>query len=171
MMLGPALSTFATSSPRRARSADRMLGAISGGCGLLAIWVIISLMALALALHVIAAVIWVGGMFFDSACLRPAIGILDPQLRLRIWSGALSRFFRWVFASVVVLLVTGLWMVFGHFHGILHVGTDVHLMIVFGVVMMLLALHASFAPYKRLKRNIAHSNWTEAVRQVAQIRW
>jgi len=128
-------------------------------------------MALALALHAIAAVIWVGGMFFAYACLRPTIAILDPQLRLRIWSGALSRFFRWVFPAIVVILVTGLWMVFGHFHGITRVGTDVHLMITFGVVMMLLALHAYFAPYKRLKRNIAHSNWTEAVRQVGQIRW
>src|ERR1043166_9640179 len=141
MMSAPALSTFATSSPRRARSADRMLGAISGGCGLLAISVIISLMALALASPMLAAVIWVGGMFFAYTCLRPTVQILDPQLRLRIWSGALSRFFRWVFASVVVLLVTGLWMVFGHFHGMLRVGTDVHLMMVFGVVMMLLALH------------------------------
>jgi uncharacterized membrane protein len=128
-------------------------------------------MAFALALHVIAAVIWVGGMFFAYACLRPTIGILDPQLRMRIWAGALSRFFRWVLAAIVVLLVTGVWMVFGHFHGIRRVGVEVHLMIVLGVVMMLLAAHAYFAPYKRLKRLIARSNWSEAAHQAQQIRW
>jgi uncharacterized membrane protein len=128
-------------------------------------------MALALALHTIAAVIWVGGMFFAIACLRPTVAILDPQLRMRMWSGALSRFFRWVWGSVTVLLITGLWMVFGHFHGLRRVGVDVHLMMGIGFLMMLLAAHAYFAPYKRLKRLIARSNWSEAAHQAQQIRW
>lgn len=128
-------------------------------------------MGLALALHVAAAVIWVGGMFFAFACLRPTLMLLDPQLRLRVWAGALSRFFRWVFASIVVVLVTGLWMVFGHYDGLRHVNTSVHLMLLLGVVMMLIAAHAYFAPYKRLKRLIARSNWTEAAHQSSQIRW
>src|SRR6202008_1958743 len=76
---------------------------------------------LALALHAIAAVIWVGGMFFAFPCLRPTLELLDPQLRARMWASALSRFFRWIWACVAVLLVTGIWMVFGHFHGLLRV--------------------------------------------------
>lgn len=127
-------------------------------------------MQLAIALHVVAAVIWVGGMFFAFACMRPTLNLLDPQLRLRMWAGTLSRFFRFVWASIVVLLVTGLWMVFGHFHGIRHVGTEVHLMLGLGLVMMLLAAHVYFAPYKRLKRLIARSQWSEATHQVQQIR-
>ena len=128
-------------------------------------------MALALALHVLAAVIWVGGMFFAFFCLRPALSVVDPQLRLRVFSSTMSRFFRWVFVSIAVILVTGVWMVFGHFHGLRRVGHDVHLMMLIGVVMMLLAAHVYFAPYKRLKRLIAHSNWSEAGHQLNQIRW
>jgi uncharacterized membrane protein len=127
-------------------------------------------MELAVALHVVAAVIWVGGMFFAFVCMRPTLNILDPQLRLRLWAGTLSRFFRWVFASIIVLFVTGVWMVFGHFHGIRNVGASVQLMTLIGVVMMLLALHVYFAPYKRLKRLIARSQWSEAARQSQQIR-
>jgi uncharacterized membrane protein len=39
-----------------------------------------------------------------------------------------------------------------------------------GILMMLLAAHVYFAPYKRLKRSIAQSNWPEAGRQLGQIR-
>lgn len=127
-------------------------------------------MQLAIALHVVAAVIWVGGMFFAFACMRPTLNLLDPQLRLRMWAGTLSRFFRFVWGSIGVLLITGLWMVFGHFHGIRHVGPSVHLMLGLGLVMMLLAAHVYFAPYKRLKRLIARSQWSEATHQVQQIR-
>jgi uncharacterized membrane protein len=128
-------------------------------------------MGLALALHVVAAVIWVGGMFFALLCLRPALTLLDPQLRLRLFAGTLSRFFRWVFASIVIVLVTGLWMVFGHYDGLRNVNASVHLMLAIGIVMMLISAHAYFAPYKRLKRLIARSNWTEAAHQSSQIRW
>ena len=127
-------------------------------------------MQLAIALHVVAAVIWVGGMFFAFACMRPTLNLLDPQLRLRMWAGSLSRFFRFVWVSIAVLLITGIWMVFGHFHGIRQVGTYVHLMLGLGIVMMLLAAHVYFAPYKRLKRLIARSQWSEAAHQSQQIR-
>ncbi len=128
-------------------------------------------MGLALALHVIAAVIWVGGMFFAFFCLRPTLVLLDPQLRLRMWAAALSRFFRWIWASIAVILATGFWMVFGHFHGIRRVGIDVHLMIGIALLMMMLMAHIYLAPYKRLKRLIARSNWSEGTHQSKQIRW
>jgi uncharacterized membrane protein len=127
-------------------------------------------MQLAIALHVVATVVWVGGMFFAFACMRPTLNILDPQLRMRMWAGTLSRFFRWVFASIAVIFVTGVWMVFGHFHGLRNVGAYVHLMMGLGIFMMLLALHVYFAPYKRLKRLIARSQWSEAGKQAQQIR-
>ena len=45
-------------------------------------------MALALALHVIAAVIWVGGMLFAHMMLRPvAAAQLEPPQRLTLWVG------------------------------------------------------------------------------------
>ena len=128
-------------------------------------------MGLAIALHVLAAVIWVGGMFFIFVCLRPALGFVDPQLRMRILAGNLSRFFRWVWASVAVLLITGLWMVFGPLQGLHYAGLHVHLMLGLGILMMLLAAHVYFAPYKRLKRLITQSNWPQAAKQAEQIRW
>ena len=123
------------------------------------------LMGPALALHVLAAVIWVGGMFFAYMCLRPATTGLDMPVRLRLWAGVLSRFFRFVWMSAAVLLVTGFWMFFNGARGL-----HVFIMLGLGVVMMLLAAHVYFAPYKKLKRFVGMSNWPEAAKQMNQIR-
>ena len=40
--------------------------------------------AVALAVHIFGAVIWVGGMFAIYVSLRPALGTLDPPQRLRL---------------------------------------------------------------------------------------
>jgi uncharacterized membrane protein len=127
-------------------------------------------LGLAIALHTLAAVIWVGGMFFAFTSLRPASQWLDAPLRLRLWALVLSRFFRWVWGAIGVLLASGMWMLFGPLGGLDHVGTPVHAMMGIGIAMMLLAAHVYFAPYKKLKRAIAVSNWPEAGRQLGQIR-
>jgi len=43
-------------------------------------------MAYAVTLHILGAVIWVGGMFFAYMALRPAIvETLEPPFRLKLW--------------------------------------------------------------------------------------
>ena len=53
----------------------------------------LTMTALALALHVLGAVVWVGGMFAAYMCLRPAAGPLDPPVRLKLWSAFFQKFF------------------------------------------------------------------------------
>ena len=51
-------------------------------------------MAIAYVLHVLAALIWVGGMFFAHSSLRPtAAETLQPPERLRLLTGVFKRFF------------------------------------------------------------------------------
>jgi hypothetical protein len=49
--------------------------------------------AVALAVHIFGAVIWVGGMFAIYVCLRPALGTLDPPQRLRLMRVTFQKFF------------------------------------------------------------------------------
>ena len=127
-------------------------------------------MSIAIALHVLAAIVWVGGMFFSLMCLRPSTSWMDVPVRLRLWAHVLSRFFRWVGLAAAVLLITGLWIIFGVIGSLRAAGPHVHLMTGLGLVMMALALHVYFAPYKRLKRFVGTHNWPEAGKQVQQIR-
>jgi uncharacterized membrane protein len=128
-------------------------------------------MSIALFLHILAAVIWVGGMFFAHVVLRPvAAGQLEPPVRLTLWVGVFKRFFPMVFAAIATLLVTGYWMVLSFYQGFDAVGMHVHIMIWTGYVMMLIFLHVFFAPFKRLKRAVAAEDWITGGKSLVQIR-
>lgn len=128
-------------------------------------------MALALALHLISAVIWVGGMFFAHQMLRPvAASQLEPPQRLMLWVGVFKRFFPAVFVTIATLLASGYWMVLSFFGGFDAVGMYVHLMIWIGYLMMLIFLHVFFAPFRRLKQAVAAEDWPAGSKSLAQIR-
>lgn len=129
------------------------------------------MMASAVLLHLVAVVIWVGGMFFAYMVLRPvAADQLEPPARLTLWAGVFSLFFPWVWSSVVAILATGLWMIFAVFGGMANVGLYIHLMLGLGIVMMLIFMHVFFAPYGRLKKAVAAQDWPAGGKALAQIR-
>ncbi|HYZ39123.1 MAG TPA: CopD family protein [Stellaceae bacterium] len=124
----------------------------------------------ALVLHTLSAVVWIGGMFFALQALRPAAVVLEPGPRLSLWSHVLARFFAWVIAAIVLLLVSGFAMVFDLFGGFGGVGLYVQLMMGIGIFMMLLFFHIYFAPWRRFRAALAREDWAEGGRQLGQIR-
>ncbi|HET9822802.1 MAG TPA: hypothetical protein VFQ16_13355, partial [Burkholderiaceae bacterium] len=69
------------------------------------------------ATHVLAIVLWVGGMAFAHFVLRPAVQPLEPPLRLALLQRALQRFLALAGAAVAVALATGIAMI-----GLAHAG-------------------------------------------------
>jgi uncharacterized membrane protein len=129
------------------------------------------MMGFALLLHMLAAVVWVGGMFFAYVVLRAAAAtLLEPPQRLTLWAGVFGRFFPWVFAAITTILATGYWMVLVFYGGFDAVGLHVHIMVWSGYAMMLIFLHVFFAPYKRLKQAVANADWAAGGKSLAQIR-
>lgn len=126
-------------------------------------------MSIAIVLHLWAAVIWVGGMFFAYMILRPAAGALEPPLRMPLWARSFGRFFPWVWTAVVLLPVTGYWMIF-QMGGFAAVPIDIHLMQGLGIVMIMIYLHVFFAPYRRFVQAVHSSDWEAAAKNLAQIR-
>ncbi len=124
----------------------------------------------ALIVHILAAVVWVGGMFFAHQALRPAAAALDPALRLPLWSRVFDRFFAWVIAAIVLLLLSGYAMVFGIYGGFAALPIYVNLMQGLGILMMLLFLHLYFAPWRRLRAAVGRQDWAEGGRQLGKIR-
>ncbi len=124
----------------------------------------------ALVLHILAAVVWVGGMFFAHQVLRPAVVVLEPGPRLSLWSRVLGRFFAWVIAAIVLLLLSGYAMVFAVYAGFGGIGLHVRLMQGIGILMMLLFFHLYFAPWRRFQSAVARQDWAESGRQLGQIR-
>ncbi|MGO1461265.1 MAG: CopD family protein [Oleiphilaceae bacterium] len=128
-------------------------------------------MSLAIALHVLSAVIWVGGMFFAYMAMRPAVvEVVEETRRGALWCQTLGRFFRWVWLAVALLLVTGYWMIFNGFGGMAGAGWHIHVMQALGLIMMFVFVHIYFAPFRRLKQAVADKNPQEGAFRVGQIR-
>ncbi|BDZ74952.1 MULTISPECIES: CopD family protein [Methylophaga] len=130
-------------------------------------------MIIALPLHLLAAVIWVGGMFFAYTALRPAaVELLTQEQRLPLWAGVLKTFFNWVWLAIATLLLTGVWMIslLGGMGGVDGVGIHVHIMLLIGIFMMLIFMHVFFNPFKKLKWAVVEHDWIAGATALTQIR-
>jgi uncharacterized membrane protein len=123
-----------------------------------------------LFLHILAAVIWVGGMFFAHQMLRPAAGKLEPAVRLPLWRRVFERFFPVVWAAVAALLLSGYGMVIWGYGGFAHLPLHVDIMQTIGIVMILAFGHLYFAPWKRFRRAVDGGDFARAAPQLDQIR-
>jgi len=126
--------------------------------------------AIAHILHVIAAVVWVGGMFFAYLVLRPSLGALDPPQRLKLWNDVLARFFLWVWVCVIGLLPTGYFMVFRKFGDFATAGIPVQIMQGTGLVMAVLFIILFSVPFQHFRLAVAKDDWERAAKQLAYIR-
>ena len=95
---------------------------------------------------------------------------LQAPIRQALWAGVFKRFFPWVWASIIVLLSTGFWMIFAALGGMANVGIHVHIMLGLGILMMLLFMHVYFGPFRRLKQAVEENNWETGGAKLNQIR-
>ena len=126
--------------------------------------------ALALALHVLGAVVWVGGMFAAYMCLRPATGPLEPPARLKIWRTFFAKFLPWVWVAILLLLLSGYWMVFTTFGGFAAAGLYIHLMQMIGWLMIALFVWLFHGPWLAFKRAVDVEDWPSAGATLNRIR-
>ncbi len=126
-------------------------------------------MAIAISLHLLGTIIWVGGMFFAHLVLRPAVEELfeSPQ-RLPLMLGVLDRFFPWVWGAIVAILASGYWIFFSIYQG--KMGLYAHLMQGTGLLMVALFMFIYFGPYKRMAAALRDNDYPKAGAQLAVIR-
>jgi uncharacterized membrane protein len=129
------------------------------------------MMFIALTVHILAAVIWIGGMFFAYAILRPSAGPLEPGVRLALWSRVLSRFFPWVWLSVAALLVSGGAMIALDTTGTAAASTLVRLMMALGLVMIAIYAWVYFTPWQQLRRTVSTQDWVSADQHLQKVRF
>ena len=127
--------------------------------------------AMLYALHVLAATMWVGGMFFAWMVLRPAaVAVLQAPERLRLWADVLRRFFVWVWVAVLVLPISGIGMWHMRFGPLESAPRYAHIMAGLYLVMLALFLRIQLLQLPELRKTIAEQNWSEAGAALARIR-
>ncbi|HKW52464.1 MAG TPA: CopD family protein [Stellaceae bacterium] len=127
-------------------------------------------MIVGLFFHILAAVIWVGGMFFAHQMLRPAVGPLEPAQRLGLWRRVFARFFPVVWLCIAALLASGYAMILWGFGGFAYIGPHIQVMQGIGILMMLAVAHLYFAPWPRFRAAVDGGDFQAAARQLTQIR-
>lgn len=122
-----------------------------------------------LFLHVLGVVVWVGGMAFAYLCLRPAaVEVLEPPLRLTLWSKVFERFFRFVWAAVALILASGFIMLTTL--GFAVAPPNLHLMFALGLLMIGVFVGVVAVPYQALKEAVASGNWPAGGAALGRIR-
>jgi uncharacterized membrane protein len=126
--------------------------------------------AILIVLHLLASLIWVGGMFFAHTALRPAAAeLLPPPERLTLLCGVFKRFFLWVKGSILVLFVTGFGLI-SLMGAQAKLGGHVHAMLFIAVIMTLIFGYIYTRPFKALKAAVAAKAWPEGAVALGQLR-
>ena len=118
------------------------------------------LMALLKTVHVLAVLVWVGGMAFAHFFLRPSLAVLPPPQRVQLMHAVLGRFFAAVLVAIGLIVASGLWIIGRVARLTVQSGAsfswplDWVVMTAVGVLMVAIFGHIRFVLYKRLDRAV-----------------
>lgn len=127
-------------------------------------------------LHVIAIIIWVGGMFFVHFFVRPALGQLDAPVRFQFSQQVIGRFFKVVIFASLTTLITGYWMI----GRVARASSEANIpfamplswtiMATLGTIMVLIFFHIRFAIFKRFSAATFAQDWAAAAKHMQTVR-
>ena len=130
------------------------------------------------AVHLLAIVVWLGGMFFMLACLRPAAAaVLEPPVRVRLMHAVLRRFFDAVTVAALIALASGVamlglaWREAAKSGLAFNMPLDWYTMIVLFFVMLAVFAHVRLALFPRVERALQAQAWPDAAAALGAIRW
>jgi len=127
-------------------------------------------------LHLLTLIVWIGGMVFAHFFLRPALVHLEPPARLRLMHDVLGRFFSAVVLAVVLVWVSGTWMIGRVAKQTVQAGAhftmpvEWMIMAALGGVMTLVFVYIRWALYPRLGRAVSAADWPAGAAALAGIR-
>ncbi|MES9991221.1 MAG: CopD family protein [Candidatus Thiodiazotropha sp.] len=126
-------------------------------------------MSIAMALHLLGVIVWVGGMFFAHMVMRPVLNTtLEPEDRVPLLLGVFDHFFPWVWGSVIAILASGFWMLFAIYEN--GIGFWLEFMAMTGLIMSAIFVYIYSVPYKQLGAAINSGDKPKVVMAVTRIR-
>lgn len=126
-------------------------------------------------LHLVSAIIWMGGMTCLLFALRPAtLTLLDGPQRAKLMAGVWQRFFNWVLVCAALLFLTGTNLYTTTYKAAKAAGNagvplGWNLMLVIGLVMFAIFGHIYFAGFKKFKRAVAAGDFQLAAKAAGLI--
>lgn len=120
------------------------------------------------ALHLLCAVLWVGGMFFAYVVLRPSLAAIEAPQRLLLHTQVFKKFFLVVWHTMPLIIVTGFAML-GFVGGIAEAPWQVHAMLGLGLVMAAVFFAIYFGPYRQFRRTTDRNRMTSSLDSIRKL--
>ena len=127
-------------------------------------------------IHLVAAILWMGGMAFMLMALRPAaIALLQPPERLMLMGAVWKRFFPVVLVSAIALFATGANLYTTLFRAVKeatgqgYVPLEWNPMLILGLLMMVIFAYLYGVTYPKFKRSMAALDWPMAGKAAAHV--
>ena len=122
-----------------------------------------------LAVHVLCAVIWVGGMFFAYLVLRPSLGVLEPVQRIALHTQVFRRFFLVIWHAMPLILLSGFTMLFVFDGGAAGAAWNINAMMLIGLVMSAVFVLIIFGPYARFRRTTDRATAVASIDRIRKL--
>ena len=120
------------------------------------------------ALHLLCAVVWVGGMFFAYVVLRPSLAAIEAPQRMLLNTRVFKKFFLVVWHAMPLILLSGGAMIALQWD-MATAPWQIHAMIGLGLVMAAVFLAIFFGPYRQFRRTIDRNRMASSLDNIRKL--
>lgn len=120
------------------------------------------------ALHLLCAVLWVGGMFFAYVVLRPSMAAIDAPQRMLLHTRVFKKFFLVIWHAMPVAIISGFAMI-GLRWNMAAAPWQINAMMGLGVLMGVVFLAIFFGPYRQFRRTTDRNRMTSSLDSIRKL--
>ena len=120
------------------------------------------------ALHLLCAVLWVGGMFFAFVVVRPSLAVIEAPQRMLLQTQVLKKSFLIVWHVMPVIILTGFAML-PYVGGMPNAPWQVHAMLALGLLMAAVFLATYLGPYRKFRRTTDRTRMASSFRRIRML--
>ena len=120
------------------------------------------------ALHLLCAVLWVGGLFFAYVVLRPSMTAIEAPQRMLLHTRVFKKFFLIVWHAMPLAIITGFAML-GFIGGMANVPWQIHVMLGLGLLMGAVFLVIFFGPYRQFRRTTDRNRMASSLDNIRKL--
>jgi uncharacterized membrane protein len=120
------------------------------------------------ALHLLCAVVWVGGMFFAYVVLRPSMGAIEAPQRMLLHTRVFKKFFLVIWHAMPVILLSGGAMIALQWD-MATAPWQIQAMMGLGLVMAAVFLAIVFGPYRQFRRTTDRNRMASSLDSIRRL--
>ena len=120
------------------------------------------------ALHLLCAVLWVGGLFFAYVVLRPSLVAIEAPQRMLLHTRVFKKFFLVVWHAMPLIILSGFAMLALQWN-MATAPWQLNAMMGLGLLMAAIFLAIFFGPYRRFRRTTDRNRMASSLDSIRKL--